>query len=149
MKDKNGLEIQVGDIINDFDKIWLTDEVIKRGRKLGLISFHNKFIPLKKLTDFGKASLEIITDPIQRIKNGIPNKAIHGVATWNGSEPIKLPTKRNVDVGEKGVITAYLSDESKIAVMFSENRWVTFQWDKEKFCEDFIIELYDEQEGEK
>lgn len=38
-----------------------------------------------------------------------------------------------VEKGEEGIVTAYLPEMEKFAVMFSENRWATFDENEEAF----------------
>jgi len=51
-------------------------------------------------------------------------------------EAFKYGDGSDIGIGEEGIVTAFLPEDDKYAVMFTINRWITF--DKisfEKFCE--------------
>ena len=69
---------------------------------------------------------------------------IHGFAKAKN----KLP---NVcEVGEEGIITAYLPDMQRFAVSFDGkipgNRWITFEMPEEEFLENFEVELHESKQ---
>ena len=57
----------------------------------------------------------------------------------------KVTTKENlgdvVKKGEEGIITAYLPDMEKFAVLFSNKRWLTFSETETIFLQRFDVEL--------
>jgi len=92
---------------------------------------------------FGKRPDMSTLDGIEKYMEG--KKMNHGIAVWNFDEDIPLKDKENIKKGEVGVITAYLPKDNKFAVMFTDNRWITFNWSEEEFWEKFIVTLIDER----
>lgn len=62
----------------------------------------------------------------------------HGIATIKG-ELKGLSGDVVVKKGEQGIITAYLPEMSKFAVLFSEDRWYTFNENEEEFLDRFEV----------
>jgi len=62
----------------------------------------------------------------------------HGTATIR-KVLVDLENNPVVHVGEEGIITAYLPEMDKFAVMFSENRWYTFTETEEQFLIRFDV----------
>lgn len=60
---------------------------------------------------------------------------IHGLAT-SKNDMDNISIKK----GDTGLITAYLPDMEKFAVMFKENKWITFSMKEEEFFNLFEIE---------
>lgn len=63
---------------------------------------------------------------------------MHGIAIIKQSLQ-DLEGNNVVEVGESGIITAYLPEMEKFAVLFSNDRWYTFTETEEKFLERFDI----------
>ena len=57
----------------------------------------------------------------------------HGIAIAKSSDII------NIEKGEKGVITAYLPEMEKFAVMFEKDKWITFTGNEEWFLNNFKV----------
>jgi hypothetical protein len=62
----------------------------------------------------------------------------HGIATIK-SELLGLDGNVLVEVGEEGIVTAYLPEDKTFAVMFTNDRWYTFSEPEEAFLERFDI----------
>lgn len=62
----------------------------------------------------------------------------HGTAKIK-KELVDLEGNIVVQIGEVGVITAYLPDDETFAVLFSENRWYTFRESEKTFLERFDV----------
>ena len=68
----------------------------------------------------------------------------HGIATLN-EEIVDAEGNPVIKVGEQGVITTYLPEDDTFAVMFTEDRWITFQETEEEFNKRFKVEKTDEE----
>lgn len=87
-----------------------------------------------------------LLDTLENVQKYMEKKKMnHGTAEWNLEKDIELLKKENVKKGDVGVITAYLPKQNKFAVMFTNDRWLTFNYDKKEFYENFIITLNDEK----
>jgi hypothetical protein len=62
----------------------------------------------------------------------------HGTATIKQSLQ-DLEGNNVVEIGENGIITAYLPEMEKFAVLFSNDRWYTFTETEDQFLERFDI----------
>ncbi len=60
----------------------------------------------------------------------------HGTAIINESL-LNFDDDIVVNVGEEGIVTAYLPEEETFAVMFSGDRWFTFNESEESFLTRF------------
>lgn len=58
----------------------------------------------------------------------------HGIATVKESFG-------NFKQSEQGIITAYLPELEKFAIMFNNHGWITFNWSEEEFLKHFNVEL--------
>ena len=68
------------------------------------------------------------------------NDLMHGIAILNRSI---VYGNELIESGTKGIITAYLPDMNKFAVMFPESQWITFDESEEEFNNICIVKLFD------
>lgn len=66
--------------------------------------------------------------------NELANNIFHGIARAK-----KDLENINISIGDEGIITAYLPDIKKFAIMFSKPQWITFDWTEEQFLDYFEI----------
>jgi len=65
----------------------------------------------------------------------------HGIATAKKDIRLNLTTEPYIKEGDSGVITAFLPYDERFAVDFGNGKWITFQWKKEQFLEEFEVIL--------
>jgi hypothetical protein len=70
------------------------------------------------------------------------NDLMHGIAILNRSI-VDRDGNELIASGTKGIITAYLPDMNKFAVMFPESQWITFDESEEEFNNICIVKLFD------